>query len=139
MWRITRAQAQRIVVRGDDVGRAAAAKDDLEDVGAARERAGRGVLDQAGAVVAGQPPAGPDPQDAVCGLGDGTNPAGRQTIAAARELGAIHQGATLEEAAASADLIYLAQPINGIDTSRVTRHERVVDTRTRKYPTRTDA
>jgi prephenate dehydrogenase len=37
-----------------------------------------------------------------------------RTIAAARELGAIHEGATLEEAAAAADLIYLAQPISGI-------------------------
>jgi prephenate dehydrogenase len=37
-----------------------------------------------------------------------------RTIAAARERGAIQQGVTLEEAAASADLIYLAQPISGI-------------------------
>jgi len=36
------------------------------------------------------------------------------TIRAASERGAIHQRATLEEAAASADLIYLAQPISGI-------------------------
>jgi prephenate dehydrogenase len=36
------------------------------------------------------------------------------TIRAACERGAIHQRATLEEAAASADLIYLAQPISGI-------------------------
>jgi prephenate dehydrogenase len=37
-----------------------------------------------------------------------------RTIAAACERGAIQQGVTLEEAAASADLIYLAQPISGI-------------------------
>lgn len=39
------------------------------------------------------------------------------TIAAALERGAIHRGVTLEEAAASADLIYLAQTVSGILTT----------------------